>query len=200
MPTKSRNAVPAKPLGGFLDFIWAGLFNQGQTGGIVPSQRFLIERMISPVPESYTGQIIELGPGSGAITLPLARRCPRARIVACEINPTLAAATNENIWAAGLGDRVKVIADSAENLFARMTKNGERPDFIISGIPLGNLPRSKANEIIDAISGALSKRGMYVQFQHLMANRRKVVATFPNTRTIPVFLNFPPAVVYYARR
>ena len=43
--------------GGFL----AGLAKRVQTGGIVPSQRFLIEKMIAPVPPAYGGQVIELG-------------------------------------------------------------------------------------------------------------------------------------------
>jgi hypothetical protein len=34
----------------YLNFIWAGLMKHGQTGGIVPSQRVLIAKMIAPVP------------------------------------------------------------------------------------------------------------------------------------------------------
>jgi phospholipid N-methyltransferase len=83
----------------YLHFFWAGLAKQGQTGGIVPSQRFLIAKMIAPVPETYRGQIIELGAGNGALTLRLAARCPEARILACEINPTLALETGSRTCA-----------------------------------------------------------------------------------------------------
>ena len=64
----------------YLHFFWAHLVKHGQTGGIVPSQRFLIAKMISPVPETYRGQVIELGAGSGALTLRLAAKCPEARM------------------------------------------------------------------------------------------------------------------------
>jgi phospholipid N-methyltransferase len=74
----------------YLNFLWAGLVKHGQTGGVVPSQRFLIAKMIAPVPEAYRGQVIELGAGTGALTLRLAARCPEAKILACEINPALA--------------------------------------------------------------------------------------------------------------
>src|SRR6266849_2216979 len=67
-------------------FLSAALVNGGQIGAVLPSQRFLIERMIAPVPRNYQGQIFELGPGTGALTLRLAARCPHARILACEIN------------------------------------------------------------------------------------------------------------------
>src|SRR5664279_2744195 len=92
----------------YLNFFWAGLRKHGQTGGIMPSQRFLIARMIAPVPETYRGQIIELGAGTGALTLRLAARCPEARILACEINPTLARDHRWNLAGAGLNGRVEL--------------------------------------------------------------------------------------------
>ena len=72
----------------YLHFFWAGLAKHGQTGGIIPSQRFLIAKMIAPVPQSHRGRVVELGAGSGALTLRLAARCPQAQILACEVNPT----------------------------------------------------------------------------------------------------------------
>src|ERR1039458_9457022 len=92
LPT--RSAPIGKPGGSnfvakYLRFFWAGLVKHGQTGGILPSQRFLSAKMIAPVPTTYAGQIIELGAGNGALTLRLAARCPGARILACEINPAL---------------------------------------------------------------------------------------------------------------
>ena len=121
----------------YLHFFWAGLVKQGQTGGIMPSQRFLIAKMIAPVPETYRGQVIELGAGNGALTLRLAARCPNTRILACEINPTLAGDLSRNFAAAGLSGRVELFTGSAANLLSELGQNGvEKPDFVISGIPL----------------------------------------------------------------
>jgi phospholipid N-methyltransferase len=183
----------------YLRFLWAGLVKHGQTGGIMPSQRFLIEKMISPVPESYCGRIIELGAGNGALTLRLAARCPGARILACEINPTLARDHRCSLEAAGLDGRVELFEGSAERLLSELG-NGpiEKPDFVISGIPLGNLGREKAFTLIGAIRRTLAEGGMYIQFQHSLLDRKKIRTRFPNLRTVPAFLNFPPAVVYYA--
>ena len=185
----------------YLHFFWAGLVKQGQTGAIVPSQRFLIARMIAPVPETYAGQLIELGAGNGALTLRLAARCPEARILACEINPVLVRDHRSNLAAAGLHGRVELFAGSAEQLLSELGKSGAtRPDFVISGIPLGNLGREKALALIGAISQTLSEGGMYIQFQHSLLDRQKIRSRFPNLRTVPVLLNFPPAAVYYARK
>jgi phospholipid N-methyltransferase len=191
----------ANTLAAFMHFLWAGLVKHRQTGGIVPSQRFLVAKMIAPVPTAYRGQIIELGAGNGAITLPLAERCPEARILACEINPTLARDNRYNLTKAGIDGRVEVIADSAENLLSKLNSNGiEKPDYIISSIPLRNLGDKKACEFIDAISRTLGEGGMYIQFQHSSLDHEKIRARFPQTHTASVFLNLPPAVVYYAQR
>ena len=185
----------------YANFFWAGLLKHGQTGGIVPSQRFLIAKMIAPVPKAYRGQIVELGAGSGALTLRLAARCPGARILACEINPTLARDGKDNLTMAGHNDRVEVVLASAEHLLSEMGRRGmEKPDFVISGIPLGNLGREKADRLLDDIRQTLGTDGMYIQFQHSLLDRKKIRAKFPNTRTVRAFLNFPPAVVYYAQR
>jgi len=185
----------------YLNFVLAGLLKHGQTGGLVPSQRFLIAKMIAPVPKAYRGQIVELGAGSGALTLRLAARCPGARILACEINATLAGDSKDNLTRAGHDGRVEVVLASAEHLLSEMGRRGmEKPDFVISGIPLGNLGREKAGGLLDAIRQTLGEGGMYIQFQHSLLDRKKIKVRFPNTRTIPVSLNFPPAVVYYAQR
>jgi phospholipid N-methyltransferase len=185
----------------YLHFMCAGLVKIRQTGAIVPSQGFLIEKMIAPVPENYAGQVIELGAGNGALTLRLAAKCPGARILACEINPALAQATRENLRNAGINGRVKVVADSAEHLLSERTRRGiEKVDYVVSGIPLGNLSRESVIALLDIISRALGEGGMYIQFQYSLLDRQKIRARFPNLRTVPALLNIPPAVVYYAQR
>ena len=185
-----------------LHFLWAALLKQQQMGAIMPSQRFLVNRMIAPVPQDYRGRIIELGAGSGALTLRLAARCPKARILACEINRSLARVNRSNLAAAGVDSgRVEVVADSAETVLAQLCrKASDKPDFIISGIPLGNLAADQTQAIIDAVRETLRPGGMFIQFQYFLADRKKIRARFARMRTVPVFLNFPPAFVYYAQK
>lgn len=197
---KQRTTRP-RVLKTYLNFLRAGLLKHGQTGGIMPSQRFLIARMIAPVPKAYRGKIIELGAGAGALTLRLAAKCPHARILACEINPVLARDHHRHLTAAGLNGRVEVRAKSAEHLLRRLGRDGmEKPDFIISGIPLGNLGRKKSGALLDTICRTLGEGGMYIQFQHSLLDRKKIRARFPKMRTALVLLNFPPAFVYFARK
>jgi phospholipid N-methyltransferase len=185
-----------------LQFLWAALLKQPQTGSIIPSQRFLINRMIAPVPEDYSGRVIELGAGSGALTHRLAERCPGAQILACEINHSLARVNRSSLAAAGIdATRVKVVADSAENLLSKLGHDGsDKADFIISGIPIGNFPRERALTIVEAVKETLRPGGLYIQFQYFLADHAKIRKRFARMRTIPVLLNFPPAFVYYAQK
>lgn len=185
----------------YVHFMWAALLKLRQTGTIIPSQRFLIEKMIAPVPVAYSGQIIELGAGNGALTLRLAARCPEARILACEINPALARVNRHNLDMAGINGRVQVIPDSAEHLLSEMGRRGMgKADFVLSGIPLGNLRGDRVLALIDAVSQALVPGGMYIQFQYSLMDRKRIRTRFRTLRTVPAFLNIPPAVVYYAQK
>jgi len=197
----ARTVTSRLTLGSYWRFLVAGLLQQAQTGALLPSQRFLISRMLAPIPASYNGRIIELGPGNGALTLRLAAKCPAARILACEINPVLARDLDGSLAAAGLNGRVQVMCSSAQRLLGDMVRCGaEAPDFIISGIPLGNLDRERVFNLVERIHGALRKGGLYIQFQYSLIDRKKIKATFARLRTEPVLLNIPPAVVYYAQK
>jgi phosphatidylethanolamine/phosphatidyl-N-methylethanolamine N-methyltransferase len=188
----------SKTLASYWRFLLAGLLNQGQTGAVLPSQRFLVDKMIAPIPEDYSEPIVELGPGTGVLTRRLASRCPRAPIVACEINPILARDLEYNLARSGLSQRVRVVCDSAEHLLASLARQGEKARFVLSGIPLGNLPRQQVLALLGNIRRALAQGGMYIQYQHSLLDRKKIKAQFRLLRTAPVFINFPPAVVYYA--
>jgi phospholipid N-methyltransferase len=193
--------VMTNAVASYLHFVYAALVKFRQTGTIVPSQRFLVDKMIAPVPEAYSGRLIELGAGNGALTLRLAARCPKARILACEINPALARATRDNLDRAGINGRVEVVSDSAEHVLSEMGRRGmEKPDYVLSGIPLGNLPGERALALIDAVSRSLRRGGMYIQFQYSLMDRKRIRSRFRILRTVPVLLNVPPAVVYYAQR
>jgi len=183
----------------YLDFFWAGLAKYPQTGTVLPSQRFLLERMVAPIPEGFKGRIVELGTGTGCLTLRLAARCPEARIVSCDINPVLAEDARQNLLRAGVNGNVKVLTAPAQELL-RQILNGERerPRYVVSALPLGNLGKQTVLSLIDSIKALLPDDGMFIQVQCFMADRKHVRNAFPKMRTEMVLLNVPPAFVYYA--
>jgi phospholipid N-methyltransferase len=72
--------------------------------------------------------------------------------------------------------------------------------YILSGIPLGNLDREQVCQLIDDVAAALRHEGMFIQFQYSLIDRKKIKVRFARMRTVPVLLNVPPAVVYYAQK
>ena len=157
--------------------------------------------MISPIPRDYRGRLVELGSGNGTLTTRLAARCPKASILACEIDPTLAADTRQSLATAGVNGRVEVRAESAQQLLAGLlSQPGAKPGYILSGLPLGNLPRNKVMDVLRAARSALPEEGLFVQIQHFLIDRKYIRMTFGNVRTVPVLLNVPPAFVYFARK
>jgi len=186
-------------LEGYLHFFWAGVFKHSQTGSFFPSQKALVEAMIAPVPSGYNGLVLELGSGTGSLTVRLAARCPHATIVACELNPILAVHTRRNLDRAGVNGQVQVRTRSAQEVLANLkTHSGHRPGYIISALPLGNLSRKTAQELLQTISLTLPENGIFVQAQHFLVNLKDVRSAFRTVRTVPILRNFPPVFVYYA--
>lgn len=157
--------------------------------------------MIAPVPPGYRGRVLELGTGTGVLTVPLAQRCPQARILACEINPELAEVTRQNLVRAGINGQVQLRAHAAQHLLADvLTQPEDRPGYVISGLPIGNLPRQAVLDLLHTIRRVLPNKGFFVQAQHFLVDRKHVRAVFGNLRILPVLRNLPPLFVYYAQK
>lgn len=157
--------------------------------------------MIAPVPRDYQGQILELGSGNGALTVRLAKRCPQARIVACELNPTLAEDTRQTLDRSGINGQVKVQAYSAQEVLADLTtRQRGATGYIISGLPLGNLRKQQVLELLRSAHKVLPKKGIFVQAQHFLWDRKHIRQVFGTVRTVPIVRNFPPVFVYYAEK
>ena len=157
--------------------------------------------MIAPVPRNYLGDIVELGTGTAPLTLRLTAKCPKARLHCCEINPVLAQDARQNLTAAGVNGNVHVHTMSAQELLAQIDKRAvEKPGFVISGLPLGNLGKKTVLEVLQASHDALAPNGVFVQAQHFLVDRKNVQSVFREVRIMPVLRNVPPVFIYYARK
>jgi phospholipid N-methyltransferase len=209
------SAIPAVPLhwvnlpmdmtksmlADYLHFFWAGLVRHSQTGSFLPSQRYLIETMLAPIPNDYTGEIVELGTGTAPLTLRLVEKCPQAKVQCCEINPVLAHDARQNLARAGVNGNVHVHTISAQELLDQLNKRATaKSGFVLSGLPLGNLERKEVMKLLEASNRALVPNGMFIQVQHFLVDRKNVRAVFRELRTVPVLRNVPPLFVYYATK
>src|SRR3546814_13892519 len=57
-------------------------------GSVIPSSRFLIEKMLAPVEWARADVFVEYGPGVGTITRPILNRLkPDAKLIVIDTNP-----------------------------------------------------------------------------------------------------------------
>ncbi len=74
-----------------------------------PETEILIDRVLEIIERENIKNIIEVGVGSGAISIVLARKFPNLKILAIDISDSAVNLAKENIKEFGLEERVKVI-------------------------------------------------------------------------------------------
>ncbi len=96
-----------------------------------PETETLVEAVLAELPDvEAESTAFDLGTGSGAIALALAKERPKLRVVAGDISPAALAVAERNATTHGLADRVRFVAGDG---FASVL--GERFDVIVSNPP-----------------------------------------------------------------
>jgi len=166
----------------FTRFISDFIRHPRQTGTLVESSKFLAKKMVKEM--NGTLNVVEFGPGTGAVTMEILKRLPKNGKLTCfEINSDFCK-TLESIE----DPRLKVINDDAQNC----EKYVDELDCIISGLPLTLFTKPKREKIISLSS----KSKLYIQFQYTPFLRKKMKHYFQHVKVKFVPLNFPPAFIY----
>ncbi|RMG46051.1 MAG: methyltransferase domain-containing protein [Acidobacteria bacterium] len=176
-----------------------------QTGAVASASASLADRIVDAAALRGAETVVELGPGTGAITerlLPALE--PGTTFFAIEINPDFARATRERC------PGVEVHEDSATNLRRYLALHGrEACDRIVSSLPWASFAANLQDELLDEITAALAPGGRFVTYAYLTGLflsggrrfrgelRRRFRRVFHDEI---VWKNFPPALVYVALR
>jgi phosphatidylethanolamine/phosphatidyl-N-methylethanolamine N-methyltransferase len=170
-------------------------------GAIAPSSRRLARAMLDGLTLEPGSRVVELGPGTGAITGEIARRLPPdARCLAIDIDPVFTAQVASR-W-----PRIETVCDQAERLVEIAQSRGDLLPLhhIVSGLPFASLPPASARGIVDAIVSALRPGGTFTTFQYVhafgfssaSAVRRTLAARMGSLPTYRLVVgNLPPALV-----
>ncbi len=94
-----------------------------------PETEILIDETSIIIERHNITKLIEIGVGSGAISIVLARKFPHLEIVATDINPTALELAKENIDNFGLSDRITLLQS---NLMDRVKLNAQ---MVVSNPP-----------------------------------------------------------------
>jgi phospholipid N-methyltransferase len=173
-----------------------------RTGAVAASSARLARAMTEDIGIETASLIVELGPGTGAITdAILPRMAPNARLILVELNPALAAR-----MAARYPDpRVEVVQGSAADLVELVAPG--TVDVVVSGLPWTVMPAAVQGRILRAVDAALRPDGQFTTFAYLHAARTPLARQFLGQlagqfgalqRGATVWSNLPPARVLRA--
>ncbi len=181
-----------------IDFIKALMKNPGSVGALIPSSKFLAEKMAELSDLKDARCVIEFGAGTGVITKKILSEMPLNSILFCfEIDKDLVKILNKNIK----DDRVRIIHDSAENFPKYIPEScSECVDRIISGLPLALLSKEVRIRILKLSEKHLKDDGIFVQFQYSLANLSDFKKLFPSITINFELLNIPPAFIYVCKK
>jgi phosphatidylethanolamine/phosphatidyl-N-methylethanolamine N-methyltransferase len=162
-------------------------------GTVVPSSRFLEQRLVRQAEIARARTVVELGPGIGGTTRALLRALPAdGRLLAIEREAAYAKVVRT------LDDpRLIVRHASAEQLAALIADAGlDAPDAVVSGIPFSAIPTDVGREILRAVWDCLAPGGRFVAYQfrdHVARLGRELIGE-PLVQV--EYVNAPPLRVY----
>jgi len=168
--------------------------NPLRTGAVAPSSPKLAAAMAEWLPEDPDSFVLELGPGTGAVTEALLKYGLREdRLIAIERNPTMARLLRKRFPQAG------IIAGDAWRLDDLLRSRRSPVPFVgavISSLPLLNFPPAQAEALAEKIQCVLKPGGNWVQYSYNLGKKQPRGADrFQLRASKIVWLNIPPARV-----
>ena len=161
-------------------------------GSLIPSSRFLVDRLLGKIDWDRARTIVEYGPGVGTITANiLARMCPEARLIVFEMNRDFVSYLRRSFP----DPRLHVVHGSAETVGKELSRlELEGADYIISGIPYTTMPEQLRGRIMRESREALNPGGAVLVYQFTRA-----VLPYLRTYFNQVYQDFEPFNILPAR-
>lgn len=180
-------------------FLREWLANPQGTGAVTPSSRQLGAAMARWLPRNPDSFVLELGPGTGAVTEALLKHGLREdRLIAIEYNPNLAKLLRKRFRHARIitGDAWEMDA-----LLSELSQPVESVGAVISSLPLLNFTNHQAGMLAQKIRSVLEPRGRWVQYSyHIIKDRSRGAEDFRLISSRVVWWNLPPARVHVLQK
>jgi phosphatidylethanolamine/phosphatidyl-N-methylethanolamine N-methyltransferase len=199
MPLQSSVRALKKPLR--LDdevrFLRSWIEKPLHMGAVMPSSKLLARTMAQYVDVDSKGPVIELGPGTGAITNALIEHgVDQKRLVLVEYNPGFCALLRDRY------PQAKVVQGDAYALRASLEDVLDAPaSAVVSGLPLVTKPMLTRLKLMRDAFMALAPGAPFVQFTYSVAP--PIPKSLPGVSTEAserIWMNLPPARVWVYRK
>lgn len=186
--------VPQNP---FLLFAKNFLQHPRMLGSVVPSSRFLIQRLSDRIDWQRSRVIVEYGPGVGNVSQQLLSKLHSCgQLVLVEMNEEFVFLLRQRLR----DPRVRVVHGSAANVREILAGLGiMKADYIISGIPYSTIPAGLRRRILRESRAMTSASGEVIVYQFMRTIERELRICFDQVEVEFEARNFPPARVWYCR-
>ncbi len=167
-------------------------------GSLIPSSRFLVNRLLDQVDWSRARTIVEYGPGVGTFTGEILRRLgPDGSVIAIDTNRDFARYLTRHLR----DDRLHVIEGSAADAQENLQERGlGRADYVISGIPYSTMDPELRERILRNTHELLQPDGAFLVYQFTRAVLPYLRQVFPQVQVEFEPRNIMPARLFYCRR
>ncbi|MBE0598410.1 MAG: methyltransferase domain-containing protein [Desulfuromonadales bacterium] len=163
-------------------------------GSLIPSSTFLVRRLLRQIDWARAKVVVEYGPGVGTITREVLRRMhPDAVLIVFETNPEFVTFLRQTIP----DERLRVVHGSAAGVMGWIEQGGERPDYVISGIPFSTLPEPTRREILQTTREVLQPDGALLVYQFSPKVLPSLRQTFSTVVRSFEPLNILPAQLFF---
>jgi phosphatidylethanolamine/phosphatidyl-N-methylethanolamine N-methyltransferase len=166
-------------------------------GAVTPSSKVLARAMARYVDPESAGPVIELGPGTGAVTKALVEHgVDPARLVLVEFNPSFCRLLRTRYPAATViqGDAYRI-----KHLLSGLLRDPAAA--VVSGLPLQTKPFKRRVQLIDEAFELMAPGAPFVQFTYAMVTpipkKHAEVTAQPSEL---IWQNLPPARVWVYRK
>jgi len=165
-------------------------------GSVVPSSRFLTERLLRRVDFHRARVIVEYGPGIGNISTALVRKMHRdACCVLIEVNPDFVRHLRRVFER---DTRVQIVHGSAATVEGVVQNLGfEAADYVISGIPFSTMPEELRFAILTASNRVLRRDGRLLVYQFTRSVLPDLTSVFASVDEEFEPRNVLPARLFY---
>jgi phosphatidylethanolamine/phosphatidyl-N-methylethanolamine N-methyltransferase len=198
MPLQSSVRALKKPrLDDEVRFLRSWIEKPLHVGAVMPSGRFLARTMAHYVDPHAEGPVVELGPGTGAITNALIERgVDQKRLVLVEYNPGFCALLRDRY------PQAKVVQGDAYKLRDTLWNVLSAPaTAVVSGLPLVTKPMMTRIKLIRDAFASLAPGAPFVQFTYAVVP--PIPKSLPGVSTEAserIWMNLPPARVWVYRK
>ncbi|TQR36408.1 class I SAM-dependent methyltransferase [Brevibacillus brevis] len=178
-----------------LSFLFQYIVNPKSVGAILPSSRFLGNKMMEGIDFKKAKYIVEYGPGTGIFTEKLIKnRNRRTVILLVENNKEFYSLLKEKF---SEEENLFIVYGSAENI-EEYVRDYDIPfvDYVISGLPFASLPEHVSSKILVSTTKILKSNGQFITFQYTKLKKAFIEQFFKKIDVKWEFRNVPPAYVF----